>query len=262
LPIQPTNPSWSGDRWSDVVRELARKQRQQELVVLDAAGGWRSPPGSDVELRGKWSMDNNAEVTLARFGPHGNYVVETWTGQYDSSQNQVEGAVLEGASEPEYVGRFSLKPAFPNLQSVVTNNICDPRKSEKQWSVEDVAGAYTLQFQGDGMMSAYDVELHANRTWTSVNLSATLAGKWNVFDSDVNLASGIDGTGPRMWLWLRRFGQTSSHGVHLSQDRLYLGRISAAAGDATTVRRIKGQVAVGWATEPAFIGSFRLVPRH
>ena len=23
VPIQPTNPSWSGDRWSDVVRELA-----------------------------------------------------------------------------------------------------------------------------------------------------------------------------------------------------------------------------------------------
>ena len=76
VPIQPTNPSWSGDRWSDVVRELARKQRQQELLQLDAAGGWRSPPGSPVELRGKWSMDGNAEVTLARFGRHGNHVTD------------------------------------------------------------------------------------------------------------------------------------------------------------------------------------------
>ena len=76
VPIQPTNPSWSGDRWSDVVRELARKQRQQELLQLDAAGGWRSPPGSPIELRGKWSMDGNAEVTLARFGRHGNHVMD------------------------------------------------------------------------------------------------------------------------------------------------------------------------------------------
>jgi hypothetical protein len=211
VPIQPTNPSWSGDRWSDVVRELARKQRQQELLQLDAAGGWRSPPGSPIELRGKWSMDGNAEVTLARFGRHGNHVTETWTGQYDSSANRVEGVVLEGASEPEYAGRFSLTPAFPSLQPVVKNNIL--RKNETQWRVADVAGEYTLEFQGDGSISAYDITLLPNRTWTSVGLSATLAGSWNVFDSDVNLASGIDGTGPRLWLWLRRFGQTSSSGA-------------------------------------------------
>jgi hypothetical protein len=211
VPIQPTNPSWSGDRWSDVVRELARKQRQQELLQLDAAGGWRSPPGSPIELRGKWSMDGNAEVTLARFGRHGNHVTETWTGQYDSSANRVEGVVLEGASEPEYAGRFSLTPAFPSLQPVVKNNIL--RKNETQWRVADVAGEYTLEFQGDGSISAYDIKLLPNRTWTSVGLSATLAGSWNVFDSDVNLASGIDGTGPRLWLWLRRFGQTSSSGA-------------------------------------------------
>ena len=205
-------------------------------------------------------MDGNAEVTLARFGRHGNHVTETWTGQYDSSANRVEGVVLEGASEPEYAGRFSLTPAFPSLQPVVKNNIL--RKNETQWRVADVAGEYTLEFQGDGSISAYDIRLLPNRTWTSVGLSATLAGSWNVFDSDVNLASGIDGTGPRLWLWLRRFGQTSSSGVHLSQDRLYLGRITGAAGDASSIRRVKGQVAVGWSTEPAFIGSFRLVPRH
>ena len=187
-------------------------------------------------------------------------VTETWTGQYDSAENKVEGVVLEGASEPEYAGRFSLTPAFPSLQPVVKNNIL--RKNETQWRVSDVAGEYTLEFQGDGSISAYDIKLLPNRTWTSVGLSATLAGSWNVFDSDVNLASGIDGTGPRLWLWLRRCGQTSSSGVHLSQDRLYLGRITGAAGDASKIRRVKGQVAVGWSTEPAFIGSFRLVPRH
>ena len=138
-------------------------------------------------------------------------VTETWTGQYDSSANRVEGVVLEGASEPEYAGRFSLTPAFPSLQPVVKNNIL--RKNETQWRVSDVAGEYTLEFQGDGSISAYDIKLLPNRTWTSVGLSATLAGSWNVFDSDVNLASGIDGTGPRLWLWLRRFGQTSSSGA-------------------------------------------------
>lgn len=272
VPIQTANPSWSGDRWSDVVREMARKQRQQELVALDAAGGWSTPPGASVELRGKWSMDNDAEVTLARYGRHGNSVLETWTGQYDASTNQVEGTMLEGASEPEYAGRFSLTPAFPSLQPVVENTVL--RKNETRWGVPDVTGDYTLEFQGDGSLSAFDVQLAADRSWTSVGLAAahargrstgsaptpsTLAGTWNVFESDVNTASGIDGVGPRVWLWLRR---SSSHGVHLEQDRLYLGRIAGAAGNATSVRHIKGHVAVGWAGEPAFIGSFRLVPRH
>jgi hypothetical protein len=76
-----------------------------------------------------------------------------------------------------------------------------------------------------------DVQLGADRTWTSVGLAAahargratgsaptpsTLAGTWNVFESDVNTASGIDGVGPRVWLWLRR---SASYGVHLEQDR-------------------------------------------
>jgi len=44
------------------------------------------------------------EVTLARFGRHGNHVVETWIGAYNSSKNRVKGTMLAGASEPEYAG--------------------------------------------------------------------------------------------------------------------------------------------------------------
>ena len=53
-------------------------------------------------------------------------------------------------------------------------------------------------------------------------------------------------------------------GVHLTHDRLYLGRITkAAGGDDTTPRprKVAGQVAIGWAGEPAFIGAFTLRPR-
>ena len=53
VPIQPTNPSWSGDRWSGR-REGAprKKQRQQELLQLDAAGGWREPARFPNRARG------------------------------------------------------------------------------------------------------------------------------------------------------------------------------------------------------------------
>jgi hypothetical protein len=56
-------------------------------------------------------------------------------------------------------------------------------------------------------------------------------------------------------------------GVHLNHDRLYIGALTAAPtppgadDDAPpSPRRIKGQVAIGWSTEPAFIGSFRMKP--
>ena len=73
-------------------------------------------------------------------------------------------------------------------------------------------------------------------------------------------------SGGRLWIWLRRFGAARSSGVHLTHDRLYLGRISPVSGggdgdERPRVRRVAGQVAIGWSTEPAFIGSFRLRPK-
>ena len=48
--------------------------------------------------------------------------------------------------------------------------------------------------------------------------------------------------------------------MHLSQDRLYLGRITGAAGDASKIRRVKGQVAVDparrrWPNVAAAVGT-------
>mmetsp|Transcript_32414 Transcript_32414/g.100295 ORF Transcript_32414/g.100295 Transcript_32414/m.100295 type:complete len:178 (-) Transcript_32414:399-932(-) len=100
VPIQNNVLCWSGDRWRSLTRPLVRAAT---LVTLDPAGGFESPAGAKEAIRGKWSMADD-EVTLARFGRHGNHVVETWIGAYNSSKNRVKGTMLAGASEPEYAG--------------------------------------------------------------------------------------------------------------------------------------------------------------
>lgn len=76
----------------------------------------------------------------------------------------------------------------------------------------------------------HDVELFANSTWRSTQ---GLAGRWNVFEDEVVLHSGIKGKGRRLWLQAVRFktgGGRFTTGVQITQDLLFLGRISATFG--------------------------------
>eukprot|EP00629_Pelagomonadales_sp_RCC1024_P000728 CAMPEP_0119265210 /NCGR_PEP_ID=MMETSP1329-20130426/4079_1 /TAXON_ID=114041 /ORGANISM="Genus nov. species nov., Strain RCC1024" /LENGTH=305 /DNA_ID=CAMNT_0007265023 /DNA_START=94 /DNA_END=1008 /DNA_ORIENTATION=- len=237
--------SWSGEAYAAPNRP--RVLKNSVLVTLDAAGGFRTPEQqSGEELRGKWSCDGS-ELTLARFDNIGNHVVETYTGVYSKSKNRVKGTMAYGASEPEYAGRFRMTPLFPELQPVVANEVRN--RTMPLFRVAQVAGAWSLEFRGTEGFSAYDVRLYENRTWETVSdlgaPGARLAGKWNLFDDGIDLASGIEGRGGRLWLWLRRFGPTATKGVHLTHDRLYLGRITPVSGtdaEAPEPRRVSGQV--------------------
>ena len=271
-PVVPIQPSWSGDRWESPGR--VRVLANSVYVTLDAAGGFSTPPETpEAEaVRGKWSCDGS-EITLSRFGRYKN-VIETYQGIYDDTSGDdvgVRGTMLFGADEPEYAGTFRMTQQLRAFNPVVRN--VAPNRTMPLFRCDDVLGTWSLDFAGDGSISAYEIRLYANRTWETTSslgrADAKLAGKWNLFDSDIDLTSGIDGSGGRVWLWLRRFGGSKAvtTGVHVTHDRLYIGRLAAAPtppgadpDDRPTPRNVKGQVAIGWSTEPAFIGQFTMKP--
>ena len=143
-----------------------------------------------------------------------------------------------------------------------------------------IAGNWRLTFESDTLFSNYNIVLHKNLTWETTNnlgqIDYKLAGNWNIYTESIDITSGIHGQGHKIWLWVRRFGKipTISKGVNLEQDRLYIGVISASPTRNKTgqwynfefqrnepePRNIKGDVCIGWTTEPYFIGTFIMKP--
>lgn len=248
------------------------------LVSLSGRGTFKSPPDVDecVAVRGSWSCDG-LDVTLARFG-RGQQVVEWMVGTLEANASSdlateaaVRGHILHGAHDPEFAGTFSMAPVMPHLQPLKRR--VENRPSGPRFSTDALVGNWSLQFTSSSSVSAFVVCLKPDLTWSSiggVGDQSRLAGKWNVFDDKIDLGSGINGTGNRLWLWLRRFGAQGgeiTRGVALNADQLYIGKIAAAPTrtpyNETAVpvaRSVKGTVALGWSVEPAFIGNFLMKP--
>mmetsp|Transcript_7847 Transcript_7847/g.10938 ORF Transcript_7847/g.10938 Transcript_7847/m.10938 type:complete len:203 (+) Transcript_7847:284-892(+) len=190
-----------------------------------------------------------------------------------------------GNSEPEYSGTFSMKRAMPQLDPV--KMIQTPKKSALSFNTSQLIGKWSLEFSTSTSFSVFVLELKSDLTWTSVSGVAStsssrtdeqprLAGKWNIFDENIDLTSGIPGAGSKLFIWLRRFGSTKaksvSKGVSITHDQLYMGKIFPAPSSlqdepskknnaislTPVVKDVQGSVAVGWSTEPVFIGRFTL----
>lgn len=266
--VVPIQTSWSGNRWASPARAMT--PRGTSVFVTLAPGGEFSTAPETPErerVRGTWSCDG-AELTMAAFGRARN-VVEEYTGEY-SPENGVNGTMTYGYSDPEYFGTFALARVLASLEPV-TENVEVPR-TRPRVEAAAVVGSWDLEVVSDASAAIYGVRLYGNLTWetTGEMSGAKLAGKWNVADGEqgldgVDVTSGIRGSGSRLWLWLRRFNSATT-GVSLNHDRLYVGTISAPASSTDDddapprVRAIAGGVAVGWATEVAWIGTFRMRP--
>lgn len=264
-------PSWSGNGWASPTR-VRVPEVLTTLVSLSSRGTFRSPPDTDevLAVRGSWSCDGK-DITMARFG-RGSQVIEWYSGTlranesaseiFSAEEANVDGHILHGAHDPEFAGTFSMAPVMPQLNPV-KKRIVAPRGPV--FTTDHLVGTkWSLQFTSSSTMSVFVIQLKPDLSWTTVGglgNSSQLAGKWNVFDDKIDLGSGICGTGDRLWIWLRRFGGSSgetTRGVSLNADHLYIGKITPAPGDDLSVRSVKGQVALGWSVEPAFIGSFHM----
>lgn len=246
-------PSWSGNSWPGV--RVRVPEVSSQLVALTSRGYFRSPPNHDghSDVRGSWSCDG-ADVTLARFGL-GSQVVGWYTGKIANST--VRGYVQHGAHSPEFAGYFTMMPfEYPRKREV--------KDRGATFNTSALVGHWSLTFESKDAIAYYDLELRPDLTWRSTDglLNATIGGKWNVFDENMDLGSGIQGQGGRMFLWLQRFGTSGgrvSTGVHLNADELYIGKMHG--DDASRASRVTGTVALGWSVEPAFIGRFFMVRR-
>lgn len=94
--------------------------------------------------------------------------------------------------------------------------------------------------------------------------AARLAGTWNVCEDEdaVDFFSGLPGRGRHVFLWCRRFGTGdaggTSGGVTLESDLLFSGLLEGDDDDAGEATAGGGVSAVGWSTEPYFVGTFAL----
>ena len=128
---------------------------------------------------------------------------------------------------------------------------------------------------GGVALTVYEVVLRDDFTWESTAGfgDGKLSGRWNIFEADMELNSGIKGQGSRLWLSCRRFGILGGEkcrGVPGLTDFLYLGSIgiSLAGGDGDVGKdanapvrvalRVSGHIAHGWGIEPVFTGSFNM----
>lgn len=277
-------PSWSGNAWSSP----GRRTTTTVLLSLGERGSFATPPDCLPRdaLRGKWSCEGD-EVTLACFGRF-SQVVEWYTGRVRHGEQGslaapwlIRGNMAYGATDPEFAGTFQMARVLPLLNPLV------PRKpraaSGPSIPTKSFAGQlWSLEHFSSSTASVFLVRLNADLSWETVSgvgaaaseedeadmdssLRPRLAGKWNCYDEQISLGSGIAGAGPRLWIWVRRFGSARageaplSRGVSLAQDQLLIGTIHAHDDDKV-VRSVTGHVAVGWAGEPAFVGRFTLKP--
>ena len=290
--------TWSGNGWASPHR-VSVPEVTTTLLSLKSRGTFETPPGGKEKMKGVWSCDGT-EVTLCRFG-RGGQVEEWYTGAL--KDNSVRGCMAYGNHEPEYSGTFELQQVMPQLSPLKKRPVVD---RGPQFSPLDLLGKWSLEVYSSSAASLFVIELKSDLTWQSIrgvgsdnNQEAMIAGKWNVFDESIDLGSGINGTGTKVWLWLRRFGSTNggpvSKGVAINADQLFIGKIdhksqllqrpddiidddvtletntttTTANNETTTllnnnstviVRDVSGSVAIGWSIEPVFIARFQLKP--
>ena len=262
--ILPFNPSWSGNSWISPYRK--RCEDISEYIVLDSEGSFSTPSMTIGEkIYGKWFCDG-PELTLIRFGYAYN-VLETYTGLYRPNKRNIKGYIAYGISEPDYRGKFKMTQMVPSINPIIQN--VKLNRTNTIFQCEDIVGNWEMTFHSDKSISAYIITLYKNNSWRTTSYlgkdNAKLAGMWNLFDENIDLTSGIKGEGGKIWLWMRRFGNTDAitTGIHLEQDRLYIGNIeSSSLYNKTQVlaKNINGKVAIGWSSEPSFIGRFNMRP--
>lgn len=262
--ILPFQPSWSGNSWMSHYRK--KMVSISEYIVLDSEGSFSTPMMMIGEkVYGKWFCDG-PELTLVRFGYAYN-VIETYTGLYRPDKSHIKGYIAHGISEPDYSGHFKMTHLMPSINPIIQN--VKLNRKTTLFQSEDIVGNWEMTFKGENAISAYTITLYMNNTWQTTSYlgidNAKLAGTWNLFDENIDLTSGIKGSGSKIWLWMRRFGHSNAitTGMHLEQDRLYIGNIQSSSLYNKTQalpKNIEGKVAIGWSTEPTFIGTFNMRP--
>jgi len=260
---EPFTTSWSPEKRQF---NTGRNPLDQSMVTLSSSGKFTSAAGEsgEIALKGRWSVKEN-ELEIAIYGIA--HTVKRWyVGTISEDGKFVEGFVGEGNIDPEWTGKFTLNMLMPHFQKATIapappkNPVYEHEQFHGSWRIETwrygqtllprdvmlrdqmVDGAESLskgnrKYGKRGVpppklssSTVFDVVLYPNSTWetTSGMGEGKLAGKWNLFDKQIDLTTGIKGRGHRIWLSVRRFktmGGAWSTGVALTADSLYMGKV-------------------------------------
>tara|TARA_B100000073_G_C23736073_1_gene572199 strand:+ start:709 stop:1728 length:1020 start_codon:yes stop_codon:yes gene_type:complete len=271
----PNQISWSGNKWSSPNRNSIIFD--SFFVNLESNGKFSSPISAyRSEFRGIWYCIND-ELFMSRC-EYGYNSIESYSGIYLPENGTIFGTFTFGEIEPFYVGTFKMTQLLKSFNPIIKN--LDTSNKKSIFRTNKMFGNWQLTFESDSGFSNYNIILHKNLTWETINyfgkVDYKLAGNWNIYSDSIDITSGIHGQGNKIWLWVRRFGKipTISKKVNLEQDRLYIGLIYESPNRNKTghwynfefqrkgsePRNIKGDVCIGWTTEPHFIGTFTMKP--
>ena len=126
-------------------------------------------------LKGRWYSDSDdGEVRLARFERQS--PVEWYTGMPANKTaplSAIRGHVTFGASEPEWIGRFAMEPLWPETHAALPR-LPAARATTPFAAPAAAAGAWFLVCTGgvaadDDERVAFEVALHKNRTWETID---------------------------------------------------------------------------------------------
>ena len=146
----------------------------QDIVVnLKASGTFTAACHGDDEamkvfaakLNGRWYCDgDDEELRLVRFERQS--PVEWYTGLPTDPKltlSHYAGHVTLGASESEWIGRFTLAPLWPETHAWLSS----PPLAAPNFRADAVAGPHYLVWTTEDGAVMYDVDLKADLTWES-----------------------------------------------------------------------------------------------
>ena len=174
-------------------------------VVLRHDGLFHTAPQPDgEEFTGKWSLSDESELTLARFGRF-HSVESYYIGQMRTAQT-VDGYVGTGAMDSAWEGTFKMHLIVADERAPV---VVEPKL--RQYDAAELGGRWRLDSRLFGgvpnfLSLEFDAATREFVVTDGLGEKGHISGNWNVFKDTMRFNEGSGGSGRRFWLTMARFG--------------------------------------------------------
>lgn len=188
------------------------------IINLCPSGKIEDPTNLNNSLYGIWLTEND-EVKIITLNKK-SMVNKIYNGKTINNTIKIKGEITYGSEDPDYSGRFTMKPVFPSL-----HNISYIRRPGKQRVDKDfIIGKWLLE--NTYTKNINFINIYDNYTWD--NTLNNLGGIWNVYDSDSNLdlSTEIRTKGDYIWLLAQKLGTKTKNRLNLPSDILFIGKIT------------------------------------
>lgn len=191
---------------------------ETKLINLCPSGKIEDPTNINNTLYGIWLTDKD-EIKILTLNKKSS-VNNLYNGKIINNTLQIKGEITYGSQDPDYYGKFTMKPIFRSL-----HNISYIRRPGKQRVDKDfLTGKWLLE--NTYTKNINFINIYDNYTWD--NTLNNLGGIWNLYDSDKNLdlSTEIRTNGDYIWLLAQKLGTKTRNRLNLPTDILFIGKIT------------------------------------